>query len=405
MTPLVAGYRIKAVTAVASSQLSRRFFNSTALNEIRCFSSSKQPPRKKPRGDHSRKGSEALQNNNNNNNNSSNSNTKLRIQSSNRRFKTNRKKDWKNYESSQLTNQVLPVIQTSSYYYHSRRNRTLDETSSTLSAPRLALPVMNASAILDPLSYCKTSAKTAHTHGVNRGISGTDAARRLLRGKKDFLVTARGLRVPALLEGHGVPPQLFQHCIDMGDFFLRKYGEDVVECTFHNYNSASKLPQVIRSRTRNGSTPWPWPPPPDTLGGVDWNHQLTLYLTVMERLACHLGLVFQRKHQHVISSEEDDDDDDFISSPLLFPDSPVYPRWNVDVLRGAYFDLHRIDESSSNDNTNIPPLPIVEFSHGAETTGHVVIRLQGKTLPNQDFSEERSGHLVTLVFDACFVNR
>jgi hypothetical protein len=389
MTLLVAGCRNKVATAVVASQLPRKIMTMLMAKDARCFASSKHPPRKNARENErheSSKGPKA----------SSNSSAKLRIQTSNtqQRFKTNRKKDWKN-SPSQFTHQVPPVVQSSTYYYHSHRHRLLDD-SSTFASPRLILPVMNASALLDPLSYCKASANAAQTHGVSRSISGTDAARRLLRGKKDFLVSARGLKTPALLEGHGVPLQLFQHCIDMADAFLRQYGEDVVECTFHNYYPASKLPQVIRSRSQSGTnrcTPWP---PPETVA-VDWNHHLTLYLTVMERLACHLGMVFQRKHNSPAPSE--DDDDDFTSSPLLFPDSPSSPHWNVDVLRGAYFDLHHSDGSS---DSRIPPLPIVEFNHDSETTGHALIRLQGHAMHNHEFSMECSGHPVTLVFDACF---
>ena len=139
--------------------------------------------------------------------------------------------------------------------------------------PRFHLPSLNASALLDPHVYCKESAKGSETHGVSRSISGTDAARRLLRGKKEFLLQARELvqqqhtnkgshkKGPVvLLEGHGVPSKLFQHCIDMADSLLRECNRedssDVVECTFYNYNNQEKrdedisrlLPEVLRLR-------------------------------------------------------------------------------------------------------------------------------------------------------------
>jgi len=167
-----------------------------------------------------------------------------------------------------------PILQPSGYRYDIRRNR-LEETSSPAesneveSSLRFHLPALDASALLDPHVYCKTSAKGSHTHGVSRSISGTDAARRLLRGKKDFLMQARELvqhtkqthHMPVvLLEGHGVPRKLFQHCIDMGDALLKECNtegvSDIVECTFYNYNNQEKreegvgglLPEILRLR-------------------------------------------------------------------------------------------------------------------------------------------------------------
>jgi hypothetical protein len=88
----------------------------------------------------------------------------------------------------------------------------------------------------------------------------------------------------------------------------------------------------------------------------------------------------------------------------LFPSaSRTNPHWNVDVLRGAYFDLHQSDDGSSG--SNIPPLPIVEFTHDSQTTGHVLIRLQGYPLPNDEFLTGHTPQPITLVFDACFRNK
>ena len=137
--------------------------------------------------------------------------------------------------------------------------------------------------------------------------------------------------------------------------------------------------------------------------------------------------------------DEDDDDDDtnFTSSPLLFP-PPRRPRWNVDILRGAYFDfqpirsggvLNHLGRSSEHNQkdikrkeenekdgrdvdervttagkeSNIPPLPIVEFiQQNSSSSGHVLIRLQGCASPNEEFGDSSSRQPLTLVFDACF---
>ena len=378
---LALGSRSKfALTRLISSQNN----NTLWLSGARLLTSSKHPPRRNKANDRPRE-TEAEQLTG-----EKGKSTRKQSTSRHNRFKSNRRKEWKKKTSQ---SRGLNPIQNSAYFFDTKSHRLADDND-TFSSPHVALPILNASALLDPLAYCKESAKTAQTHGVTASISGTDAARRLLRGKRDFLVSARDLNSPALLEGHGVPEKLFQHCIDMADAFLRHYGADVVECTFHNYYPASKLPQVIRSRTQSGTnrcTPWP---PPD-VQAMDWNHHLTLYLTVMERLASHLGMVFQRK---LISPSFPSESDDITSSPLLFPDSPSKHHWNVDVLRGSYFEFYNKDGS----HCNIAPHPVVEFTHDSKSTGHVLIRLQGHASLNDEFSPNHSSQPVTLVFDACF---
>eukprot|EP00980_Cylindrotheca_fusiformis_P026229 scaffold15521_cov119-Cylindrotheca_fusiformis.AAC.3 len=325
------------------------------------------------------------------------------------RFKSSKVKDLKQGgNTSKPIPRPPPVIQASSFVYDDlRRARTaLNAQDIGSASPRVALSSLDASSVLDPLSYCKTTAKTAQTHGVNRSISGTDAARRLLRGKKEFITTARRLRAPTLLVGHGVPAALFQHCIDMADALMLQCGPDVVECTFHNYNhqgNDSILPQVLRIRGRDATNQCSRWPPRDR-SSTDWNHHMSLYLTVMERLSKNLGLVMKKTPPSIQDNEEDEGDNnhnDVVSSPLLFANSNQIPHWNVDILRGSYFDLHHADGRSDS----IPPMPIVEFSHvqnDSETIGHVLIRLQGRALPNDGFHVEHSRKPVTLVFDACF---
>jgi hypothetical protein len=178
----------------------------------------------------------------------------------NRRSKQAPAKDWKKDDKAQhhfAATKAVPVIQPSIYYYCTQAALPLGvdkkDKSGDKGYSRLVLPAMNASALLDPLKYCKTSSRLSQNRvGVSRSISGGDAARRLLRGKKDFIVAARALKTqPALLEGHGVPQQLFQHCIDMADALLLQYSPDVVECTFHNYTyftGESKVPDILRIR-------------------------------------------------------------------------------------------------------------------------------------------------------------
>jgi hypothetical protein len=375
----------------------------------------------------------------------------------------------------------VPVISQSSYYYYyppssssrmtmrpgttsvpkiPRSNSSDDSTSNNNNANTnhpvtnrrvVALPAVNASAFLDPMKYSKKSCTPAAgpaaiSHGVSKSISGADAMRRLLRGKKEFVQTVRnqlllpehhqnpqkqppklgggssvtkshkaysnlGTAKAALLTGHGVPPELLQHFIDMGDALLNDY-DDAAEFSFHNYAhkrsttptgmksewhappppSPIQLPEVVRIRNADATNRCTkWPPAsaaqdnndidnnlndeqevvvvPSSSSSIskensssvdDWNHHLSLYLVSMERIAGKLASVLTRenpKHKRYPSvmdnnddnggGEHDDDDDDFTSSPLLFPNASN-PDWTVDIMRGSYYDLHTSSSLSSS---------------------------------------------------------
>lgn len=157
---------------------------------------------------------------------------------------------------------------------------------------KMLMQCMDASALLDPLKFCKRSAKLSpYVHSGSRSISGADAAKRLLRGKQDLLLAASQLdRKPVMLDGHGVPLALFQHCVDMAGALLDFYGPDSVECSFHNnyesHNLRRTAPHHVRVRRRDASNVFL--PPPSVEGensadaaNVDWDYNFTLYLTVM----------------------------------------------------------------------------------------------------------------------------
>lgn len=356
--------------------------------------------------------------------------------------------------------------------------------------PPSMLKSINASALLNPRNFCASSAKSSLTHNVSRSINGTDAARRLLRGKKDCLVEARKMinaKAPLMLQGHNVPPELIQNFINMGDQLLAHYGPDTVECSFHNYhhegssssvtasNSNVSLPLHVRVRQRDATNAC-LPPPAaydsriyDNHDHIDWNYHLELYLTVMQNFANPLGKIFdsstttsRKKQQKNDSSNstgkssqgdkppaidsydfENDDEYGFTASPLLF-DAPPPPRWNVDILKGEYYDLQHVpignqiddddtlssisletvtdrrkkkhtdnyfappDEISTATTATVPPFPIVEFlQETSKASGHVLIRLQGIPTASQYFGTNdygsgtaRRAQPVTLVFDA-----
>jgi hypothetical protein len=189
---------------------------------------------------------------------------------------------------------------------------------------------------------------------------------------------------------------------------MQDYGQNIVEMSFHNYNDScneSKHPHILRIRGQDGTnrcSQWP------VRTNIDWDYHMSLYIAVMERLVKNLGLVLPSRREALQSEmgEEESEEgkyDDFTASPLLFPSSNHIPHWNVDILRGGVFQFYNGVDGTPNDN--IAPTPIVEFSHvdnDSEALGHVLIRLQGKSLSNRAFTVGQSGRRVTLVFDACF---
>ena len=94
--------------------------------------------------------------------------------------------------------------------------------STFLQYPPQSLPQICCSALLDPKTYCKKSASAQTT------ISGSDAARRLIRGKRNLMDTLRtdvhghqkDVKKMYILQDHGVPVQLLQHHLDVAHSWL-----------------------------------------------------------------------------------------------------------------------------------------------------------------------------------------
>jgi hypothetical protein len=98
-------------------------------------------------------------------------------------------------------------------------------------------------------------------------------------------------------------------------------------------------------------------------------HDMDLYLTVMNRLATHLGMVL---HQSVTPK------------PIA--------HWNVNLLRG--YSSQKV----------APLVPSVEWRprKGIEAPGYVMIRLQGFPQDESQGLRRKRPMPLTLVFDACF---
>eukprot|EP00522_Entomoneis_paludosa_P006888 CAMPEP_0172439600 /NCGR_PEP_ID=MMETSP1065-20121228/534_1 /TAXON_ID=265537 /ORGANISM="Amphiprora paludosa, Strain CCMP125" /LENGTH=556 /DNA_ID=CAMNT_0013188303 /DNA_START=30 /DNA_END=1697 /DNA_ORIENTATION=- len=166
-----------------------------------------------------------------------------------------------------------------------------------------SLPLLNASVLLDTKQYIKNSANASTSR------SGTEAARRLLRGRREWLQTVRkhaergldhslGLspssslvaaaqassdqhvdqrRAAYRLTGHGVPRQLLQDHVDFA-------GELLAEHNATSLTIPSK--EWMRIKTPDGSH--------QTLPLPENDHSLHLYQAVMERIARTLSIVLHR---------------------------------------------------------------------------------------------------------------
>jgi hypothetical protein len=200
---------------------------------------------------------------------------------------------------------------------------------------RHSLSTINASALLNTKEYCLKSAAAATSN------SGTEAARRLLRGKQDVVRILRQRvvyprhntndtnetnpqqqnvhqhpyhhrrqhepPVPHTLQGHGVPTQLLQNHLDLAGQLLELTG-NASEVSFQNWSGELKL-DWMRVRSQDGTSsvrPWPVVVPQsqdngDDSGGTNknndtmasWDQEMALYLSVMNRLATQLSVVLQ----------------------------------------------------------------------------------------------------------------
>lgn len=248
--------------------------------------------------------------------------------------------------------------------------KELTTTSSYKSTPdgsfRRELPILRASALLDTREYCIQSANASTSK------SGTDAAKRLLRGKRDIVQFLRRHQSSQAfcLQGHGIPVQLLQDHIDMADALLSS------DASTLSFRQTSTKIQVRFKEGTYGSRTWQ--------ASEALTFSMQLYLTAMDRLAASLGIVFDRPSVDDPTEFEDEYENAFQEASLS---SQVAQSWNVQLLRGF-----------SSDALPVPHVaPVVEFS-GPQQLG---IRLQG--YPTQDGSLRRKKRqAVTLSYEADF---
>jgi hypothetical protein len=288
------------------------------------------------------------------------------------------------------------------------------------------LPQIHATAWLDPAMYCRDGGTS---------IAGTDAARKLLRGKRDLMellghavhtnttkytttiatdatLASKNRDYPKsyVLQGHGVPPQMLQHLIDFAASLL--YRLDAAEVSFKQFNvtqhhnsvaASDAVRDLQRSHVRdlrtgeNKVVPWP-------LDGEDhWKDDLQLYWTVMNRIATRLGLAVLLKRPREVAIDQDSTSSQpsfsdhfnqtFSSSNSLLKTPPHH--WKVEFTRQWQFATQQLPPGGKSHL-----YPILEWAplDGVATPGHVCIWLQGLS------SAKYSGAAlqVSLCFDACF---
>lgn len=136
-----------------------------------------------------------------------------------------------------------PPVVSEGFYPTATTNQGVYMGTTFLEYPPQPLPQLFATALLDPKTYCKQSASSTST------ISGSDAARRLLRGKRNFWETMRHELVSKnnrevqkmyLLQGHGVPVQLWRHLLDAAYTWLH-HRDHVQELSVQNLFGANQF--------------------------------------------------------------------------------------------------------------------------------------------------------------------
>lgn len=192
---------------------------------------------------------------------------------------------------------------------------------------KLRLPVINASALLNTQSYCIQSAKAATSR------SGTEAARRLLRGKKEWLSVIKTQVLynnidSYVLQGHGIPVQLLQNHVDLADAVLRQCQANLV--TFADL-------ETVKVRNTNGTSHQQ----PFILN-EDMNDAMQLYTTVMERLVKKLAIVLKQPASSSPTTTTSPSDnnmyvDEYDNTWSETPSGQTQLKWKAEFLKGVAF--------------------------------------------------------------------
>lgn len=342
----------------------------------------------------------------------------------------------------------LILQQTTTHRNHHYQHPKVSNQTRAINSPRP--PLLNAAVWLDTTRYIKQSST------ANTSRSGTEGARRLLRGRHEWMKAVkkhvqRGKATEYTLTGHGVPPQLLQHVVQywheqyqqataLQSTMIQHHQQEEKDKTqssqavweLHATSSAAApitephhvqraLVRRVTLTTINQphgtaplstttttsithrlpitSFPSPFDAPVDEAEAPE-NTGLALYLTVMHRLASALAVVL--KNTDDADQEGDDDDSDNKnnsqakqrSRAVCPPTAGVVSRWHVVV--GPVQSHEFVGQAMQGD-----PRVAVAW-HGSR---QVFIHLYGKNTKNNESSDsddddDKSTPVLRIVYQA-----
>jgi len=166
-----------------------------------------------------------------------------------------------------------------------------------------------------------------HAHAYLRGTELHKAALQLQQGKQDVYRVLQALD-ECVLVGHGIPTQLLEHVVDLGDQLL-DYHADAV-CVFvhtprtpvSNLREFGSTQVWLEGWYRVSDKALPWPP------RDDWQDAMQLLVTVLVRIAYHLQ---KTKSSTTVTTIIDDYDNEFASQTQ----SPKHLRLQVERVASS----------------------------------------------------------------------
>ena len=336
-------------------------------------------------------------------------------------------------------------------------------------APPNVLPILNASPILSPGKYVKQSSWSASSHHHNitkKGTnSGTDAARRLVDARREFVCLMNkellggssnnnngsevaDVRKIYALTGHGVPSELLSYLIQavrgwttspqsvQQPLLTRQHSSSVIQISFQNVQNSTLLNrdqmQVIHA---NGTTSKLTNDLLLSTNSDDWEHDFDLYMVVMDRIASRLASFVLQPSSHPQDRSPDvstttaagEDHTNNEPATLGSSGSVITPaslkRWNVTMMKGealplSLLPMDRHYNSSGRDTPDggsstrrrqqqSPIILTVEWvmKKRSNDCSNIFLRLQDggtSTRLDDDGRSSRDDDSISLVFDGLY---
>ena len=307
-------------------------------------------------------------------------------------------------------------------------------------APPNVLPILNASPVLSPGKYVKQSswAESHHQNNNRKGTkSGAQAALRLVDARREFthlmhtellglqqkstseVKAANDVRKIYALKGHGVPPGLLTHLIQVMRGWTtpqstrQQYSSSVAQLSFQNAHNLTLLDrheiQVIHT---NGSTSKMTDMNSNQIlnNNVDWEQDFELFMVVMDRIASRLASFAltphsQSNHYHDISATVDNEvfsDKATLGSSGSVITPASLKNWNVTMMRGDALPLSLLPLGRHERQSKSSTILTVEWVLPKQTKDccKIILRLQDDgSQAMADLDEEKGRGPMSLVFE------